>query len=155
MDLSVDRSVGAPGGLDGKTRSNFNHCALKAACAKFLRCLFKLAGAATVIIKRSAFLMLLLVGCQTTQGNIAQLEIGMTPDQVDRIMGKPDGVVASGPTTLYKYSNRFVPWQGPGAANYSASFEEGRLVAYGLESNNDTAWNNHSTITVIPAIGAQ
>ena len=86
---------------------------------------------------------------------MAQLEIGMTPDQVNEIMGNPDGVFTSGSTTIYRYSNRFVSWQGPGAADYSASFEAGQLIAYGLENNNDTAWKNHSTITVVPAIGSQ
>ena len=95
----------------------------------------------------AAILFLLLSAC-TAGSAISNLEAGMTPAQVDEVMGKPDGQTVSGIQIIKRYTNRFVPFDGPNAANYAAVFENGRLVEWGLESRNSTAWNNTQTFVI-------
>lgn len=69
----------------------------------------------------------------------------MSPREVDLVMGSPDGVTTQGNVTVYRYVNRFVPFQGPNAANYYAAFENDSLVSWGLESRNSTGWGSFAS----------
>ena len=72
----------------------------------------------------------ILAGC-TTGENATSLREGMSPTQVEAIMGKPDGFQRSGDRVGYQYTNRLISGWGWDRADYYAIFQDDRLSQWG------------------------
>ena len=103
---------------------------------------------AAVLLLRSVLVALLLVGC-STGSRISSLVLGMSPTEVTGVMGAPDGAQHSGEYMLYEYSNRFVPFEGPGVGNYTATFKNNKLIEYGFAGRSGNSWDRQQLNTVI------
>ena len=79
-----------------------------------------------------------LVGCFTGQ-SIKQLELGMTRQEVVKILGKPDGVRQDGEYEALGYTNRMMGGWSPDRADYSVILRDGRVVEYGAGKVRQTA----------------
>ena len=89
------------------------------------------------------FLSVLLSGCVTITGYDAKdVSLGMGPEQVESIVGKPDRIDQEEQFTVYKYLNRFYSGWSWDVTDYSFVFEEGKLVAWGTsEIRKGQPWN--------------
>ncbi len=55
----------------------------------------------------------------------------MSTDQVESILGKPDGFQQRGEYTVYKYANRLISGWSWDKADYSFVFKDDKLIEYG------------------------
>lgn len=62
---------------------------------------------------------------------VSNIEPGMSSEQVQHVMGKPDGFQKRGNFTIYKYVNRLISGWSWDRTDYSFIFEDDKLVEYG------------------------
>jgi hypothetical protein len=75
---------------------------------------------------------ILLSGCVTIMGYEAKnVSLGMSPEQVESIVGRPDRIEQDGRFNVYRYLNRFYSGWSWDVTDYSFIFEDGKLVAWG------------------------
>ena len=74
--------------------------------------------------------LLLLAGCVTGE-KMTQLRPGMSKDEVEKILGRPDGFESSGSQEAYKYTKRMRSGWSWDQADYVLLFDGGKLVKYG------------------------
>lgn len=82
------------------------------------------------IITFTLVALLLLAGCVTGE-KMTSLRPGMTKDDVEKILGHPDGFDSSGSQEAYKYSKRLMSGWSWDQADYVLLFDGGKLVKYG------------------------
>jgi hypothetical protein len=77
-----------------------------------------------------AMLLFALAGCAT--GELVQrINPGMSQNEVEQVLGKPDGFKQTGEFTIYKYTNRLISGWSWDRADYSFIFKNNSLVEYG------------------------
>ena len=76
------------------------------------------------------FVFICLPAC-TTGERISDIRPGMTPQQVKRILGEPDGYKKNGDIEAFTYANRLISGWSWDRADYSFLFKDGGLLEYG------------------------
>ena len=76
------------------------------------------------------FALALVAGC-TAGESATSLREGMSPAQVEAIMGRPDGFQRSGDKVGYQYTNRLISGWSWDRADYYAIFQDDRLSQWG------------------------
>ena len=74
--------------------------------------------------------VLLFAGCVTGE-KMTLLRPGMSKEEVEKILGRPDGFEATGTQEAYKYSKRLMSGWSWDQADYVLLFDGGKLVKYG------------------------
>jgi hypothetical protein len=72
----------------------------------------------------------LLVGCFTGE-QIKRVDEGMSPADVKRIVGKPDGLERTENELVLKYTNKIISGWGMDKADYFFIFKEDKLTQWG------------------------
>ena len=76
------------------------------------------------------FALLFFSGCFHGEV-ITQVHPGMSIDQVQEVMGKPEGYRKVGDQEVYSYYNKLISGWGWDRADYHYVVKDGELVAYG------------------------
>src|SRR5438093_714902 len=84
----------------------------------------------------SALAALLVVGCGTTSATLSKISVGMTKDEVVKIMGPPHVVAAKGDQEYLSY-NLDVENLG-GKREYFVKLVNGRVDSFGQKGDFDT-----------------
>ena len=75
--------------------------------------------------------ILAAIAACTTGEKVSDLHEGMTREQVEKILGKPDGFQRNGEMVQYQYTNRLISGWGWDRADYYAVFADDRLMQWG------------------------
>jgi len=75
-------------------------------------------------------LAILLAGCVAGE-SAKRVDPAMTKEQVMSIMGRPDGYKKDGDYEVTKYTNRSISVWSSDRADYTFTFQGGKLVEYG------------------------
>lgn len=75
---------------------------------------------------------------------MSQLRPGMTKEQVEKIVGRPDGFEASGAQEAYTYVKRMRSGWSWDQADYVLLFEDGKLVKYGPATIYAREWQSNT-----------
>jgi outer membrane protein assembly factor BamE (lipoprotein component of BamABCDE complex) len=75
-------------------------------------------------------LVISLAGCATGE-KMVSLKPGMSKAQAESILGRPDGIEASGSQEAYKYSSRLTSSWYWDRSDYVLLFDNNKLVKYG------------------------
>ncbi len=71
-------------------------------------------------------------GCATTGERISRIREGMSRQQVEAIMGKPDGFKRAGDYESIQYAHRLVTGWAWDRADYNVILKNDRVVEYGI-----------------------
>lgn len=91
----------------------------------------------------------ILTAC-TTGEKASELDLGMTPDQVIAVLGRPDGQSQQGNQLGYQYTNRLISAWGWDRADYVTLFTSGRLTSWGPGQVRQGSGPNVGTLIVAP-----
>lgn len=106
------------------------------------------------MIKRSLIFILPLLSACTTGEQVSGLHEGMSPSQVEAVIGKPDGFARDGHVVTYQYTNRMISGWGWDKADYVVVFNEDRLAGWGPGQIRQNSGPNVGAIMVLPTPGA-
>lgn len=65
------------------------------------------------------------------RSSMARMRLGMTPDQVIKTLGQPDGQKAEAGARLFTYSDRWMDKQYTSKADYYVLFKDEKVISYG------------------------
>jgi outer membrane protein assembly factor BamE (lipoprotein component of BamABCDE complex) len=75
---------------------------------------------------------ILLSGCANFMSQkMTKLQQGMTTEQVQKILGAPNGLTTSGNVVQYRYDNQLMHSNSWDRADYILEFRDGRLTSWG------------------------
>lgn len=94
--------------------------------------------------------LLAAVGACTTGGSVAGLREGMTPGEVQAIMGRPDGMTRAGNRVGWQYANRLMSGWSWDQADYYAVFEDTRLAEWGAGQVRQNPGPQGAVLVVVP-----
>lgn len=94
--------------------------------------------------------MLLSLGACTTGEQISGLQEGMTRQQVESKLGRPDGFQRDGQLVRYQYTDRMISGWGWDRADYYAVFNDDRLVQWGTGNVREKTGPAAGTVFVVP-----
>lgn len=94
-------------------------------------------------------LALAFTGC-TTGDRASEIELGMTPEQVIGVLGRPDGQSMQGSQLGYQYTNRLISGWSWDRADYVAIFTDGHLMSWGPGQVRPGSGPSFGTLVVVP-----
>lgn len=106
-----------------------------------------------MMLKRSLICLLPLLSACTTGEQASSLREGMSPAQVEAVLGKPDGFARDGAVVSYQYTNRLISGWGWDKADYVVVFNEDRLAGWGPGQIRQGHGPNVGAIMVLPTPG--
>ena len=94
--------------------------------------------------------MLFFLTACTMGEQISDLQEGMSRQQVEGKLGKPDGFQRDGQLVRYQYTDRMISGWGWDRADYYAVFNDDRLVQWGTGDVREKAGPAVGAVFVVP-----
>lgn len=78
-----------------------------------------------------------------------KLQLHMTPEQVEKLLGRPDKETKHGEYLIWRYADRLITSFGNHRSSYFVVFRAGKVADYGV--GNVQAVDKGGVITIVPA----